>query len=102
MTEDFYTYDETEDREISETAQPQEDETQDSHFGVARIKVIGVGGAGGNAVNRLIESGLKAAEYYVINTDNQVLARSLAQNRIQIGVKLTKGLGAGEIGRAHV
>ena len=52
MTEDFYTYDETEDREISETAQPQEDETQDSHFGVARIKVIGVGGAGGNAVNR--------------------------------------------------
>ena len=95
MTEDFYTYDETEDREISETAQPQEDETQDSHFGVARIKVIGVGGAGGNAVNRLIESGLKAAEYYVINTDNQVLARSLAQNRIQIGVKLTKGLGAG-------
>ena len=58
MTEDFYTYDETEDREISETAQPQEDETQDSHFGVARIKVIGVGGAGVNAVNRLIESGL--------------------------------------------
>ncbi|MGN1061878.1 MAG: cell division protein FtsZ, partial [Candidatus Scatosoma sp.] len=56
---------------------------------------IGVGGAGGNAVNRLIESGLKAAEYYVINTDNQVLARSLSQNRIQIGVKLTKGLGAG-------
>ena len=95
MTEDFYTYDETEDREVAQTAQPQEEEMQDGQFGVAKIKVIGVGGAGGNAVNRLIESGLKAAEYYVINTDNQVLARSLAQNRIQIGIKLTKGLGAG-------
>lgn len=95
MTEDFYTYDETEDRELNDTALPQEDELHDSQFGVAKIKVIGVGGAGGNAVNRLIESGLKAAEYYVVNTDNQVLARSLAQNRIQIGIKLTKGLGAG-------
>lgn len=95
MTEDFYTYDETEERELSQTPVPQEEEVQDGQFGVAKIKVIGVGGAGGNAVNRLIESGLKAAEYYVINTDNQVLARSLAQNRIQIGVKLTKGLGAG-------
>lgn len=95
MTEDFYTYDETEERELSQSPVPQEEEVQDGQFGVAKIKVIGVGGAGGNAVNRLIESGLKAAEYYVINTDNQVLARSLAQNRIQIGVKLTKGLGAG-------
>lgn len=63
--------------------------------GVAKIKVIGVGGAGNNAVNRLIESGLKSAEYIVVNTDNQALARSKAANRIQIGVKLTKGLGAG-------
>lgn len=63
--------------------------------GVAKIKVIGVGGAGNNAVNRLIESGLKSAEYMVVNTDNQALARSKATNRIQIGVKLTKGLGAG-------
>ena len=63
--------------------------------GVAKIKVIGVGGAGNNAVNRLIESGLKSAEYIVVNTDNQALARSKATNRIQIGVKLTKGLGAG-------
>ncbi len=63
--------------------------------GVAKIKVIGVGGAGNNAVNRLIESGLKSAEYIVVNTDNQTLARSKATNRIQIGVKLTKGLGAG-------
>ncbi len=63
--------------------------------GVAKIKVIGVGGAGNNAVDRLIESGLKSAEYIVVNTDNQALARSKATNRIQIGVKLTKGLGAG-------
>ena len=63
--------------------------------GIAKIKVIGVGGAGNNAVNRLIESGLKSAEYVVVNTDNQALARSFARNRIQIGVELTKGLGAG-------
>ncbi len=63
--------------------------------GVAKIKVIGVGGAGNNAVNRLIESGLKSAEYIVVNTDNQALARSKATKRLQIGVKLTKGLGAG-------
>ncbi len=63
--------------------------------GVAKIKVIGVGGAGNNAVNRLIESGLKSAEYIVVNTDNQALARSKATTRLQIGVKLTKGLGAG-------
>lgn len=71
--------------------------------GVAKIKVIGVGGAGNNAVDRLIESGLKSAEYIVVNTDNQALARSKSGNRIQIGVKLTKGLGAGadpSVGRA--
>ncbi len=63
--------------------------------GVAKIKVIGVGGAGNNAVNRLIDSGLTSAEYIVVNTDNQTLARSKAKTRIQIGVQLTKGLGAG-------
>ena len=63
--------------------------------GVAKIKVIGVGGAGNNAVDRLIESGLRCAEYIVVNTDNQALARSKATKRIQIGVQLTKGLGAG-------
>lgn len=63
--------------------------------GVAKIKVIGVGGAGNNAVDRLIDSGLMSAEYVVVNTDNQSLARSKASNRIQIGVQLTKGLGAG-------
>ena len=67
-----------------------------NHFsGVAKIKVIGVGGAGNNAVNRLIESGLQSAEYVVVNTDNQDLLRSRAKNRIQIGAELTKGLGAG-------
>ncbi len=63
--------------------------------GVAKIKVIGIGGAGNNAVDRLIESGLTSAEYIVVNTDNQALARSKATKRIQIGVQLTKGLGAG-------
>lgn len=69
--------------------------TYNNFSGVAKIKVIGVGGAGNNAVNRLIESGLKSAEYIVVNTDNQDLARSKARNRIQIGAELTKGLGAG-------
>ncbi len=71
--------------------------------GIAKIKVIGVGGAGNNAVDRLIESGLTSAEYIVVNTDNQALARSKASKRIQIGVQLTKGLGAGadpSVGRA--
>ena len=83
-------------------------ETENTHTsnnlsGVAKIKVIGVGGAGNNAVDRLIESGLVGAEYIVVNTDNQTLARSRATNRVQIGVKLTKGLGAGSdpsIGKA--
>ena len=66
-----------------------------SGFSGAKIKVIGVGGAGNNAVNRLIESGLQCAEYIVVNTDNQALARSKASTRIQIGAQLTKGLGAG-------
>ena len=63
--------------------------------GVAKIKVLGVGGAGNNAVDRLIEAGLTSAEFIVVNTDNQALARSKANKRIQIGVQLTKGLGAG-------
>lgn len=70
-------------------------EMENNFSGVAKIKVIGVGGAGNNAVNRLIESGLETAEYIVVNTDNQVLARSKARKRIQIGVQATKGLGAG-------
>ena len=69
---------------------------------LAKIKVIGVGGGGCNAVNRMIESGLKGVEFIVANTDLQVLNNSLAPFELQIGRELTDGLGAGanpEIGR---
>ena len=69
---------------------------------VCKIKVIGVGGGGCNAVNRMIDSGLKGVEFIVANTDLQVLNNSLAERKIQIGANLTDGLGAGakpEIGR---
>lgn len=61
----------------------------------AVIKVIGLGGAGNNAVNRMIEAGLSGVEFIAANTDAQVLAKSLADQRIQLGEKLTRGLGAG-------
>jgi cell division protein FtsZ len=61
----------------------------------ARIKVIGVGGGGGNAVNRMIAAGIKGVEFLVANTDVQAMRTSLAPVKIQIGAKLTKGLGAG-------
>jgi len=70
--------------------------------GTVNIKVIGVGGGGGNAVNRMIKAGLKGVTFVAINTDTQVLAKSLAPIKLQIGAKLTRGLGAGanpEIGR---
>ncbi len=76
-------------------SQPYAESSGNNLSGIAKIKVIGVGGAGNNAVDRLIESGLTSAEYIVVNTDNQALARSKASKRIQIGVQLTKGLGAG-------
>ena len=60
-----------------------------------RIVVFGVGGAGGNAVNNMIESGLEGVEFVVANTDSQQLAFSKTQNRIQLGVGVTQGLGAG-------
>ncbi|NLF26535.1 MAG: cell division protein FtsZ, partial [Clostridiales bacterium] len=59
------------------------------------IKVIGVGGAGTNAVNRMVDSGLQGVDFIAINTDKQALSMSKAPTRIQIGEKLTKGLGAG-------
>ena len=62
---------------------------------LAKIKVIGIGGGGGNAVNRMIESGVKGVEFIVANTDLQVLNNSLAENKIQLGANLTDGLGAG-------
>ncbi len=61
----------------------------------ANIKVIGVGGGGSNAVNRMIQAGLKGVEFIAVNTDAQALYMSLSENKIQIGAKLTKGLGAG-------
>lgn len=61
----------------------------------ARIKVIGVGGAGGNAINGMIDAGLSGVEFIAINTDAQDLEKSKAKTRIQIGKNLTKGLGAG-------
>ncbi len=77
--------------------------TLDNLSGVARIKVIGVGGAGCNAVNRMIEAGIRSASYVAVNTDKQILLLSKAESKIQIGTALTKGLGAGaepEVGRA--
>ncbi len=68
----------------------------------ARIKVIGVGGGGGNAVNTMISAGLTGVEFIAMNTDAQDLKRSLANRRFQLGTQLTKGLGAGanpEVGR---
>jgi cell division protein FtsZ len=61
----------------------------------ARIKVIGVGGGGGNAVNRMVHAGLGEVEFIVANTDRQALAQNAAPIKVQIGSQLTKGLGAG-------
>ncbi|TVU16480.1 hypothetical protein EJB05_40048 [Eragrostis curvula] len=61
----------------------------------ARIKVVGVGGGGNNAVNRMIGSGLQGIEFYAINTDSQALINSQAQYPLQIGEQLTRGLGTG-------
>src|SRR5687768_17265280 len=69
----------------------------------AHIKVIGVGGGGTNAVNRMIEAGLNGVDFVAMNTDRQVLNVSLAPAKMQLGENLTRGLGAGgnpEIGRS--
>lgn len=69
---------------------------------ICQIKVFGVGGGGNNAVNRMIASNIKSAQFYAVNTDRQALMMSQAKEKIQIGGKLTRGLGAGadpEIGR---
>ena len=75
---------------------------ENENHNLANIKVIGVGGGGSNAVNRMIESGIECVEFIVANTDAQALAASKASVKIQLGPKLTKGLGAGgrpEVGR---
>jgi len=70
-------------------------ELQDEARKGARIKVIGVGGAGSNAVARMLEQGLEGVEFHVLNTDLQSLANSNVPSKIQIGAKITKGLGVG-------
>lgn len=75
----------------------------DSYEAVARIIVIGVGGAGNNAVNRMIDENISSVEFYVANTDRQALSRSKANNRLVLGEEITNGLGAGgdpDIGKA--
>ncbi|WP_446856308.1 MULTISPECIES: cell division protein FtsZ [unclassified Phormidesmis] len=62
---------------------------------IAKIKVIGVGGGGGNAVNRMIASDVSGVEFWTVNTDAQALAQAAAPKRLQVGQKLTRGLGAG-------
>lgn len=66
-----------------------------SNINPANIKVVGVGGGGGNAVNRMIRSGLSGVEFWLMNTDLQVLTQGQTKNRIQLGTASTQGLGAG-------
>jgi cell division protein FtsZ len=71
----------------------------------ANLKVVGIGGAGGNAINRMIQSGMEGVEFCAINTDAQDLDNNTAPNKLQIGKSLTKGLGAGaksELGRQAI
>jgi cell division protein FtsZ len=91
--------------DFSDKTQPENDiriQFNEETLNSAKIKVIGVGGGGGNAVNRMIESHLEGIEFVVANTDLQALKLSHAPVKIQLGVKLTNGLGAGanpEVGR---
>lgn len=64
---------------------------------LATIKVIGVGGGGNNAVNRMIEHGVQGVEFISVNTDAQALNLAKAETKLQIGTKLTRGLGAGAV-----
>ena len=84
-------------RKDIENIQSSDNMTQQPAPGIspAKIKVIGVGGGVGNAVNRMIKSGLTGVEFWLMNTDLQVLQFSTCKNKIQLGAKLTNGLGAG-------
>ncbi|TDJ56841.1 MAG: cell division protein FtsZ [Gemmatimonadetes bacterium] len=78
---------------------------EDQSVQTARMKVVGVGGGGGNAVNRMIDERLAGVEFISVNTDAQALSHSKSDHRVQIGKKLTRGLGAGarpEIGRQAI
>src|SRR5438132_6752548 len=79
-------------RQREETAMAELDRTLE---GNARIRVVGVGGGGSNAVNRMIRSNLKGVEFIAVNTDHQALTASSAHKKVRIGMKLTRGLGAG-------
>ncbi len=71
-------------------------------LGIPKIKVVGVGGGGGNAINTMVDHGFQGAEFIAANTDDKSLGRSKAAIKIQFGGKLTKGLGAGakpQVGR---
>src|SRR2546422_9008931 len=71
----------------------------------ARMKVVGIGGGGGNALNRMVDEGLNGVEFVSVNTDAQALMNNKADVKVQIGKKLTRGLGAGarpEIGRQAI
>ncbi|KAG2686595.1 hypothetical protein I3760_09G012900 [Carya illinoinensis] len=74
-----------------------EDTSSSNNYNEAKIKVIGVGGGGSNAVNRMIESAMKGVEFWIVNTDIQAMKMSpvFPENRLQIGQELTRGLGAG-------
>jgi cell division protein FtsZ len=74
-----------------------ENNTQAQAESFARIKVVGVGGAGCNAINRMIAEGIQGIEFVAVNTDGQALLQSSAQTRVRIGDKITRGLGAGGI-----
>ena len=67
----------------------------------AKIKVIGVGGGGGNAINHMVASGLKDVDFIAVNTDAQDLRRNQAPYLVQVGEKITKGLGVGGDERRH-
>ena len=85
-----------------ETDRPGRIQFADEEVHGARIKVVGVGGGGGNAISRMIASGLQGVEFIAVNTDLQALRANRAPVKIQIGSKLTKGLGAGanpDVGR---
>ena len=74
-----------------------EDYSSQNNLNPAKIKVVGVGGCGGNVVNRMINEGVQGVDFWVMNTDLQVLKKSSADetHRIQLGASLTNGLGAG-------
>ena len=77
-------------------------ELDNNRGNAAQLKVVGVGGAGGNAVNRMVDFGVQGVEFISINTDKQALFTSKADTTVQIGEKATKGLGAGsnpEVGK---